>query len=45
MSVFRDQEQISLGRRQESGAGRVSPPDPRPGAGRIAARAARRVLL
>jgi hypothetical protein len=38
MSVFQDQEQMSSGRRPESGAGRVSPPASRPGAGRIAAR-------
>jgi hypothetical protein len=44
MIVFRDQEQISSGWLPESGAGRVSPPDPRPGAGRIAARTGRRVL-
>jgi hypothetical protein len=44
MSVFRDQEQISSGWLPEPGAGRVSPPASRPGAGRIAARTVRRVL-
>jgi hypothetical protein len=38
MSVFHDQEQMSSGRRPESGAGRVSPPASKPSAGRIVAR-------